>query len=114
MKPVKFFLLPVFLLGVITILKAQDLPPTTSLVYPGTDGKLVYVSDSLGNEIPDFSNAGYKGGGVAIPYIAIKETVWPVLGDNSENIQAAIDRVSALPLNANGFRGSRASENGYL
>ena len=106
MKPVKFFLLPVFLLGVITILKAQDLPPTTSLVYPGTDGKLVYVSDSLGNEIPDFSNAGYKGGGVAIPYIAIKETVWPVLGDNSENIQAAIDRVSALPLNENGFRGT--------
>ena len=29
-------------------------PPTTSLVYPGPDGKLVYVSDSLGNRIPDF------------------------------------------------------------
>jgi|SRR5450759_3254903 len=41
----------------------QDIPPTTSLVYPGTDGRLVYVADSLGNKIPDFSNAGYKGGG---------------------------------------------------
>ena len=88
------------------LINAQDIPPTTTLVYPGTDGKLVYVADSLGNKIPDFSNAGYKGGGVPIPYVAIKETVWPVLGDNSANIQAAIDRVSALPLDASGFRGA--------
>jgi hypothetical protein len=46
---------------------AQDIPPTTSLVYPGIDGKLVYVADSLGNKIPDFSNAGYKGGGITFP-----------------------------------------------
>ena len=84
----------------------QDIPPTTSLVYPGTNGKLVYVADSLGNIIPDFSNAGYKGGGIAIPYVANKVTVWPVLGDNSGNIQAAIDKVSALPLDASGFRGA--------
>ena len=88
------------------LFKAQDIPPTTSLVYPDTDGKLVYVADSLGNKIPDFSNAGYKGGGVPIPNVAIKETVWPVVGDNSANIQAAIDRVSALPLDASGFRGT--------
>jgi hypothetical protein len=60
---------------------AQDIPPTTSLVYPGTNGRLVYVADSLGNIIPDFSNAGYKGGGVPIPYVAIKKIVWPVMGD---------------------------------
>ncbi len=91
----------------------KDIPPTTSLVYPGTDGKLVYVADSLGNKIPDFSNAGYKGGGVPIPYVAIKETLWPVPGDNSDNIQAAIDRVSALPLDANGFRGAVLLKMGY-
>ena len=85
---------------------AQDMPPTTSLVYPGIDGKLVYVSDSLGNKIPDFSNAGYKGGGVPIPNVAIKETVWPLPGNNADNVQAAIDRVSALPLDATGFRGA--------
>ncbi len=90
----------------IFIVKAQDIPPTTSLIYPGTDGNLVYVADSLGNKIPDFSNAGYRGGGVSIPYVATKETVWPVPGDNSANIQAAIDRVSALPLDASGFRGA--------
>lgn len=88
------------------LINAQDLRPTTSLVYPGTAGKLEYVSDSLGNKIPDFSNAGYKGGGVSIPYVAVRATVWPVLGDNSANIQAAIDRVSALQPDASGFRGA--------
>ena len=106
MKPIKhsIVLLMFFITG-LTVL-AQDIPPTTTLVYPGTDGKLVYVADSLGNRIPDFSNAGYKGGGVAIPYVANKVTVWPVTGDNSANIQAAIDKVSALPLDASGFRGA--------
>jgi hypothetical protein len=33
---------------------AQDMPPATSMVYPGIDGKLVYAADSLGNKIPDF------------------------------------------------------------
>ncbi len=84
----------------------QDNPPTTSMVYPGTNGRLVYIPDSLGNTIPDFSNAGYKGGGVPIPNVAVKATVWPVPGDNSANIQSAIDRVSALPLDGSGFRGT--------
>jgi hypothetical protein len=85
---------------------AQDIPPTTSLVYPGADGKLVYVSDSSGNKIPDFSNAGYKGGGVPIPHVQIKAIVWPVPGDNSEHLQKVIDSVSALPPDALGFRGT--------
>lgn len=85
---------------------SQDIPPAASLVYPGTDGRLVYIADSLGNTIPDFSNAGYKGGGVPIPYVPNKITVWPVPGDNSGNIQAAIDKVSAMPPDASGFRGA--------
>jgi len=86
--------------------KAQDIAATTSLVYPGADGKLVYVADSLGNKIPDFSNAGYKGGGVPIPHVQIKAVVWPVPGDNSEHLQKVIDSVSALPRDAFGFRGT--------
>jgi hypothetical protein len=84
----------------------EDIPPTTSLVYPGTDGRLVYIADSMGNKIPDFSNAGYKGGGVPVPYVATKAIVWPVPGDNSASIQAAIDKVSALPPDPSGFRGA--------
>lgn len=85
---------------------AQDMPTATTKVYPGIDGKLVYVADSLGNKIPDFSNAGYKGGGVAIPYVPVKIIVWPVAGDNSDNIQAAIDKVSVMPPDGAGFRGA--------
>lgn len=85
---------------------AQDIAPYTSMVYPGVDGKLFYTADSLGNKIPDFSNAGYKGGGVAIPYVPNKVTVWPVVGDCSGVIQAAIDKVSAMPMDAHGFRGA--------
>src|SRR6187402_2959706 len=92
---------------------AQDIPPTTSLVYPGIDGKLVYVADSLGNKIPDFSNAGYKGGGAPIPTVPVKATVWPVVGDNSANIQSAIDKVSAMPLDTYGFRGAVLVKMGY-
>jgi len=106
MKHIKFYTL--FLTFIISgiIVVAQDIPPTTSLVYPGIDGKLVYSADSLGNKIPDFSNAGYKGGGVAIPYIPIKATVWPVTGNNSAKIQTAIDSVSGLTPDASGFRGA--------
>ena len=86
--------------------KGQDIPPTTSLVYPGADGKLVYVTDSLGNKIPDFSNAGYKGGGVPIPHVQIKATVWPMPGDNSERLQKVIDSISSLPPDGSGFRGT--------
>jgi hypothetical protein len=85
---------------------AQDISPTTSLVYPGVDGKLVYIADSLGNKIPDFSNAGYKGGGIPIPVVQPKAIVWPVPGDNSDHLQKIIDSVSALPLDAFGFRGA--------
>ena len=92
----------------------DDIPPTTTLVYPGADGRLVYVADSLGNKIPDFSNAGYKGGGVPIPYVAVKKVIWPVLGDNSQKIQAAIDSVSALPIDALGFRGAILFKNGKV
>src|SRR4030095_16711755 len=79
---------------------APDIPPTTSLVYPGVDGKLVYVADSLGNKIPDFSNAGYKGGGVPIPHVQIKAIVWPIPGDNSARLQNVIESISSLPPDA--------------
>lgn len=62
--------------------------------------------DALGNRVLDYSGVGYKGGGVAIPNIPAKTNVTPVAGDNSARIQAAINYVAALPLDANGFRGA--------
>ncbi len=93
--------------------QGQDLDPTVSRVYPGGDGKLVYVPDEQGNIIHDASHAGYGGGGVPIPIVPLKETIWPVAGDNTEHVQAAIDKVSALPLDRNGFRGAVLLRAGY-
>jgi hypothetical protein len=91
----------------------QDLAPTASRIYPGVDNKLVYVPDEQGNIIIDSSHAGYGGGGVAIPTVPVKETIWPVAGDNTANIQAAIDKVSSRPLDAGGFRGAVLLKAGY-
>jgi len=92
----------------------NNLAQTSTLVYPGTNGKLVYEKyanqgeDTLVNIIPDFSYAGYKGGGVALPEnVPVKITLEP---DGSQNdlarIQDAINQVSVMPMDENGFRGA--------
>ena len=91
----------------------------------GEDGKLQYIPDERGNQIPDFSRAGYMGGGVKLPDVPVKLTLEPRPGmvrelaeynpenleaagegDDTERIQKAIDEVSAMPLDENGFRGA--------
>src|SRR5579859_3347458 len=75
-------------------------------VFYGSDGNLHYKTDSLGNPIMDFSYAGYQGGGAALPNVTTKQTVGPSGGDDTAAIQAAINAVSALAPDANGFRGA--------
>lgn len=76
------------------------------VAYLGEDGKLVYSPDYRGNNIIDFSTSGYKGGGVALPTdIPVVKVIGPVEGDDTANLQAAIDEVAAMPLQENGFRG---------
>jgi len=72
----------------------------------GPDGKLVYTYEPNGDRIPDFSGAGYRGGGVAIPTnIPVVITLNPIGGDNRPQIQSAIDTLAAQPVGTNGFRG---------
>jgi len=76
-------------------------------VQPGADGKLVYKTTERGDRVMDFSYAGYMGGGMALPEVAVKKTVAP-LGegkDDTANVQAAVDDVSKLPV-VDGFRGA--------
>jgi hypothetical protein len=101
----------IILLTVFILLSSVELVAQAPLISLH-DGKLVYnkyanrgQQDSV-NRIPDFSNAGYKGGGIIIPTLAVKETVEPVEGDCRALIQEAIDRVAALPADANGQRGA--------
>lgn len=100
---------------------AQPAPPTQTPVYlptvshdivpleMGANGKLIYrATNAQGDKILDFSHCGYGGGGVALPDVPAKITVAPDAddADDTPRMQSAIDQVSKLPLDANGFRGA--------
>ena len=84
-------------------------------IDPAT-GKLTYgpyanhKRDEVVNILPDFSYAGYMGGGVALPIyssIPVKaELTAQESGDDYTRIKQAIDKVAALPPDARGIRGA--------
>lgn len=82
------------------------------LISSGPCGILVYgpyANQGQSNKVnllPDFSFAGYEGGGVKLPTAAVKKTLSPVAGDDRAQIQAAIDAVSKLSPGADGLRGA--------
>ncbi len=84
----------------------------SGLVFPGSDGKLKYTpyanvgETNAVNTVPDFSFAGYQGGGVPLPDVPVKADVTPGTGDMRSRIQDAVNAVSGLPLDKNGFRGA--------
>ena len=84
----------------------------SDIVYFGGDGKLVYLRDSLGNAIPDFSYAGYKNGNDTIPFVPVVKTISPVEGDNTSHINNALYEVAYFPFDENGFRGALLLEAG--
>ncbi len=84
----------------------------SNIVSVEADGRLRYERDAEGNMIPDFSHAGYQGGGVGLPQVPTVMTLSPIAGDNTAHIQAAIDQVGAMPLDSNGFRGALLLDTG--
>jgi len=84
-------------------------PPKTARPYPSIafgGQALTYLPDAMGNRIPDYSYAGYQRGEQPIPQIPVVATLSPVAGDNTANIQNAINQVAAMPVQPNGFRGA--------
>ncbi len=79
---------------------------TSAKVQFDANGRLTYPADANGNRIPDFSSAGYKGGGVPLPTVPVVKTISPIAGDNTAHIQAALDQVGAMPVQSNGYRGT--------
>ncbi len=75
-------------------------------------GQLAYRADSLGNQIPDYSWCGYRASNEAIPTVPVKVVIPATSGDVTSDLQKAIDYVSALPLDKNGFRGAILLEKG--
>ncbi|NDP20518.1 MAG: T9SS type A sorting domain-containing protein [Paludibacter sp.] len=111
MKTSRFAILQVLFIVSLGFLQAQQ----STLVYPGTDGKLVYTPHAnIGetnnvNIIPDFSFAGYMDGGVKVPVgeVPVKVTLNPTAsGEDRTRIQAAIDQVCNMAPDANGYRGT--------
>jgi len=76
-------------------------------VHVGASGRLVYQTTSHGDRIPDFSSAGYRGGGVALPFVKERVKVSPTGGpDDTPAIQAGLDKVARLAADAHGERGA--------
>jgi hypothetical protein len=65
-------------------------------------GSLDYAHDGEGDRVPDFSFAGYRGGGVALPRVSAVVHLSPSQGDDTRRIQAALDAVGRRPLDARG------------
>ena len=77
MKNIYYLLCLLFPLSVM----GQEPTGKSQWVYSDANGKLVYKTTKRGDRIIDFSHAGYKGGGVTLPYVPAKLTVHP-LGEN--------------------------------
>ena len=73
------------------------------------EDKLVYVPDYHGNTVVDYSNAGYKGGGVSIPNVPVEIILEPstdTKSDDAERIQNAVNILGRIEPDKNGFRGA--------
>jgi hypothetical protein len=84
------------------------MPDPGPLVKQDAAGLMVPVPDTRGDRLPDFSGCGYMGGGVVLPRVPVKATLLPDQhgGDDTRRIQAALDRVAAMPADARGLRGA--------
>jgi hypothetical protein len=106
---VPWIVLGVWICGLWAV-QAEGIYPN-SWVRLSARNNLLYRHDAMGVRICDFSRCGYKGGAVTLPqvYRLIEQSRWktvpPADGDDTERIQKALDDVSQMDLNANGFRG---------
>ena len=91
---------------------AQSPATTNSPIQISNDGKLTYKAEPNGDRVPDYSYCGYMLSETPVPDIAVKVIVPLVKGDATTAIQSAIDYVSSLPLDKQGFRGAVLLEKG--
>jgi hypothetical protein len=69
---------------------------------------LIAVSSALAGQedpllgLPDFSFAGYQGGGIPVPDVPVRAELSPEAGDNTARIQDALNALAARPLGERG------------
>lgn len=78
----------------------------SSYVQLQKNGALIYKSDELGNQIPDFSAVGYHQQNKPIPVVKTLIKLSPTGNDDQQMIQQAIDGLAKQALNGDGFRGA--------
>lgn len=105
-------LIALMLIGTAPVVARAAKAKQPQAITLGKDGKLAYTADVNGDRVPDFSTAGYMGGGVAIPIVPVRVVVPRREGDNTARIQAAIDYVASLPPDDHGIRGAVLLEKG--
>ena len=98
----RYGLIPaIFTLVVCIPVKAQS-----SSVLLKSNGRLAYHIDSEENRIPDFSHAGYRGGGISIPKVPVRVQLSPSGSDDTERIRRALKTVAKRNPDRNGHRGA--------
>lgn len=92
------------------LFSSEEMPSYKTFINAGE--KLKFGLDDRGDRIPDFSYCGYQASEKPIPDIPVKVLIPEISGDASGVIQSAINYVSSLPLDSNGFRGTILLEKG--
>ncbi|WP_201300865.1 DUF6298 domain-containing protein [Sunxiuqinia indica] len=112
-KTVKLLLLILFLMHIIDQSGFAHFKTTSdSPIHITSDGKLEYKLNENGDRVPDFSYCGFNASESSIPNVPVKVIVPPSEHDATVLIQSAIDYVSDLPIDENGFRGTVLLEKG--
>lgn len=102
---------PVFVLFSLVI-SIYSLPASEDTGLSVRDGKIIYHPDPRGNRVLDFSYCGYKLSEASIPLPDARVSVLWQKEDASDIIQKAIDYVSSLKPDVDGFRGSVMLDSG--
>ncbi len=103
--PLRVLAFPVVIVA--AALATASEPASSAWVRMDAEGGLVYRADERGNTIPDFSRAGYGGGGVRLPDVPVVVTLTPNAdGDDGARIQSALDEVARRSPDQRGHRGT--------
>lgn len=101
-----------YVIFLITACYHLQLSTAQPFIELGPDSNLVYHDFSVNGEqqkihvVPDFSYAGYQLGGIQPPNLNLVITLNPQEGDCAGIIQQAIDSLSKLPPDKDGYRGT--------
>ncbi len=83
-----------------------------SPIHITSERKLEYKIQPNGDRVPDYSYCGYMASESKLPNVPVKLIIPKTEADATPLIQSAINYVSGLPMDKNGFRGAILLSNG--